>query len=616
MNVFFSGNESPQGNNCASDVQKLAFPVGGAPPKSVFPGQEFPIEATLLDGFDNVVLRLDVSVVANTNSTSISNFISGVVRDTQPLPDYRGFYSFPHAYFTSSSSSSSANQKYSIEFEANSNQQNSGSNSNLFPLQSVVNISVVSCPPNYIAIAGTCVQCTNGYSLVGNAASCLACPTSSNHHETTESTSSNCVSSDISARDSILESCVVVQSSSSSSSSAPGEMRECIAEACEKLNLPAQVCSSVVEGNSFILNIQAGFWPVPSSAGFINPTELIGCETCQPFFCTMTFDDDNYAQWAVNCSFCAVSNEEQGEGGEGEENGCMFNNVDCRCCEGYTNRGCSQCITPGYYSHGEKCVACSDEWYSQFWMSIISFILVVGLIIVAVWVRKNLLALCLELIIVVALFLLGIGSGWVLIVMLMVLTVLFFTNSDIQDGVLKCLIFFVETCSLVTANLFDWGSIYGQETFLITHRNGLECMIPWYNKVVGFWLFMTFPIGIAVMCVVVYFVGKIIISWRQAHPDQHQQKQQQQNAQDEEEHDGIDGQKDSDSDAEENFYFMDQFIGQFSSIDDEEEEKRKRKERDSNVSQDWVYRCISICLFLWYIIYYEIAASVCNLLLQ
>ncbi|MDP1609001.1 MAG: hypothetical protein Q8L98_06785 [Chlamydiales bacterium] len=348
-----------------------------------------------------------------------------------------------------------------------------------------------------------------------------------------------------------------------------------ICTTCEILKLSLEECSSVLEGNTFILKVSAGYWPVPTTSGFMNPTALIACESCQPFYCTMAFDD-SLLQWVVNCSYCAVDPNEEQSDSEGKQ--CAINDFDCRCCSGYTNRACSQCITPGYYSHGEKCVQCADEWYSQIWMSIVSFVIVAVLIIVALLIRNNLLALSLEVMVVVVLFFLGIGSTWFLIVMLLVLTVLFFTNSDIQEGVLKCLIFFVQTSSLVTANLYDWGSIYAKDSFLV-NRNGLECLFPWYNMVIRFWMLMVLPICIVLLCIIVYYIGNIILSTRQ---QLHQNDL-------------------NDSDSMEQIH-SDESVPQTSQLIDDE----------AHSSHNWIYRCFSFCLFLWYIIYYEIAASVCN----
>ena len=227
-------------------------------------------------------------------------------------------------------------------------------------------------------------------------------------------------------------------------------------------------------------------------------------------------------------------------------------------------------------------------------MSIISFVLVAGLVIVALLIRNNLLALCMEVLIVVVLFIFGIGSTWFLVVMLLVLAVLFFTNSDVPEGVLKCLIFFVQTCSLVLANLFDWGFNSMFDSFVI-QRNGLECLIPWYNVVVRFWLLMSLPVGIVLLCIVIYHLGRCLNYHLKHSPSLDTTVE---NENDSSEKSLLSIKNESDRDSAPFYQYHD------------EKKREFQRHLTTTFQYHWLHRCFSICLFLWYIVYYEISASV------
>ena len=198
-------------------------------------------------------------------------------------------------------------------------------------------------------------------------------------------------------------------------------------------------------------------------------------------------------------------------------------------------------------------------------MIFLDLILVAGLVVVAVYLRNNLIALCIELLVVVGLFLMGIGTVWYLFVMVLVLLVLFITSSDIREGILKSLIFYVQTCGLLLSGLYSWGSIDFDVAITVLRRNGLECYIP-YNTVTRFWLIMCLPVIIALACTVILFVGRYRIKRKK---------------------EAVDQLHDHEQDGHSHFI---------------------------QPSAKWTLQCVRICLFLWYILYFEIAAAVSALL--
>ena len=476
--ILFVNNTAPVGSTCASVISSLYAPMKIS---VVYPYEKFTYAIALRDQFDNTLMQEGTSITANINQDS--SFVTTVPQATQKS-SLEGVFLFPLNYF--SARSTFAPTLHTIEFASQSPDGKSYSTNATF--------TVSTCPPNTIASADTCFACTTGFSLLPNATiqTCNKCPTQS-----------NCVT--------MIDQSKMLHTLNSQSL----EIESILATAPENL--------------STMLYVAKGNWPVPTNNGFINPTALISCENCLPFYCLNFFSMEE--GWKIDCSYtvCQLDFETsaEGSGGEkGEETGqgeeaekCEVNPNDCRCCEGYKDRLCSKCDENYYKSGEEQCTSCSSEWYSSPLMLIINIVLCLFLIGIALRFRSSLIGLCVEIGISFTLFLFGLESFWSFFAVALVFLSLFVLNTHIKHGILKCFIFYVQTCSLALNSLFHWDKafIHGF-SFSILSRNGLECYFE-NSVIITFWIILSVPLITTALVFITYLLGKVYFNYKLKNKD-------------------------------------------------------------------------------------------------
>ena len=533
------GNTAMYGANYGSSILRLGFK--NSPPTYVWPGQRFSAVLMLLDIFGNVVIT-DKYQLLSSDSQNSTKYITGVPQDTIQIDMETGLFTFPSAMILSE-----PGDTLDIHYTAFLVAESSDATNFVFSAQTAV--STTSCAPGFSYVSGQCNACpADAFNFNGTTNACQPCPS--------EGESKECM---------VYISNVARNASLCEEPTAPGLKTEESCNPCEEYGLTDAQCQLVLEGSSSVFKISQGFWPVPSANDFVNPTGLIECENCQAFYCSIAWSADPISPgWNVNCNHTtpdttpegeAAGEEEEGDAEEDAEEECEYNEIEPCCCLGYAGRKCSKCAE-GYYQEREVCFECSDEWYDSFNMIFLDLLLIAVLVVIAILVRNNLIALCIELFVVIALYLIGIGTIWYLFLMILILLVLFVTSSNIREGILKSLIFYVQTCSLLLSGLFTWGSIDLDIAIKFLQRNGLECYIN-YSAVTRFWVIMSLPVIIALVCLFMLFLGKLRLAKRSKKDVQH-----------------LEGE-----------HFIDP-------------------------STKLTLQCIKICLFLWYILYYEIAASV------
>ena len=517
-NEMTNNTASEYGNDCASSIYSLTFFIN--PPIHAWPGETFESSLHLIDIFGNIVITPDYEVTVAANNPSI--FSSGVPQDTVKVDLTTGLYIFPSSVLLSQPGEVVVLQYSTIYLNST--------------FSTTANVTTTSCPPGYKYSNSLCYLCTSSeYNFDGE--DCMNCPNEGGE----------------------LVECMIPLSKLIQDECETDDI-VCHLEQCKEMNLSEVECSEIILGEISILEVPQGFWPVPTANEFMNPTSLIACEKCQPFICELQWFEematDSEYDWSVNCSRTyIVENSEE----------CPYNEIDGRCCLGYTNRICSQCVS-GFYAKGEECEECSSEWYSSFWMAPVDLFVFGIAIAIALYFRNNLIALCAEIFVLVLLYLLGVGTLFFLLSMCLVFSVLFITNADIREGILKSFIFYIQTCSLLLTSLFGWdtSNISGDIDFI--SRNGLECYFDWYNSIVGFWFMMALPLLILFMCLIIWKVGNKIHKTIHSLP-----------------------------------------------------KSRSRSKINSDLDHDhhkitpvekWDCLWVKICLFLWYVIYYEISARV------
>ena len=481
-NEAFNNNTSPSGAPCASIIIGLGFPPYSVPFSFVYPYQEFTLAFALVDQFGNILEDLDTKIIANTNLDT--EFSCSLSIDAQPVA---GVYFFPDCKFAPSTNSHLA--FHEITFQ-------SVSASGKFNYLSMLNFTVTTCPPNTDSTNTTtaCIPCdATHYSLLP-ASQCLSCEGEDEECSTLLYLTGNFIENDSEA------------------------MSELSAITSDEL----EYFSSLNKSISSLLKINKGYWPVPTANNFTNPTELLVCEYCLPFWCVNSyFCASEDCHWEVDCSY--TTPEANNEGSEGESGGdgaeeakastaeegeeCKQNANDPRCCEGYTNRLCEKCDID-YFPRGEEvqCVKCSDiDWTIAF---VLLDLCISGvLIIVALKFRHSLFGLCVELVAAFTLYLFGLESFWNFVVISSVFLVLFFLNSHVNHGILKCFIFYYQTSALVVRPLFEWKlPEFGASALT---RNGLACYFPDTFPFIKFYAIMLIPVITSLILFFIYIVGKV-----------------------------------------------------------------------------------------------------------
>ena len=525
------------GEDCASSIYTLSFII--SPPSHVWPGEKFVTVLALFDIYGNTVITSDYEV---TVSASVpSKFSSGVPQDTVNVEKNKGYYDFPSSLLLSIPGEV-------IELYYNASYETFSFNLN-------ASIQTSSCAPGFAYSNSFCYLCDSlEFNFDGE--ECVSCP----HEE-----------------GGLPEECMVPLPSLVSEH-CETDNPLCHLSECREYHLTDGECSDLIRGDLSLLEVPKGFWLIPTENQFLNPTSLIQCEQCQAFICILKWlgNDTSLAtdyDWDVNCTIIVANSEEPSEEGSDE---CPFNPIDERCCLGYSNRLCSECVS-GYYAKEEECKECSTEWYSSFWMIIVEIIVFIIVLLFALLFRKNLIALCAEIVVVVFLYLLGVGTLWFVLVLILIFSVIFLTNSDVREGILKSFIFYIQTCGLLLSSLFDWDSTVLSRNIDAISRNGVECYFGWFNNIVGFWFMMLLPIGILFFCWAIWLVGYKFhqsVSTLPKSPSQKKIKTGDRNSR--------------------------------------EINSNHEHEHDHKISsaKKWDCMWVKICLFLWYVIYYEVSARV------
>ena len=469
-------NTAPSGENCASVITDLGFPANSVPITVVYPYQEFTLAFALVDLFGNILQDEDTAIVGNTNFDS--EFAISLPDDTQTAQN-AGVYLFPECKFIPSATHSPLHE---ITFQSISKGK--------FGYNTTLSFTVTTCPPNTASTSTTtaCIPCEfSEYSLVPGD-KCIPCDKGD------ECTTLYFLTSNFYQFDS-------------------EEVKELSPITEEELKTFASDSKPI---NS-LMKVSRGYWPVPTSNNFTNPTELIPCENCLPFWCTNSFycvsDSLLDCYWEVDCSYTTPGNNEaEGEQEKSEnttEEECVPNVHNPRCCEGYTNRLCAKCDN-NYFPKGEElhCVKCSDaDWTVVF--IFVDFAISLCLVLVALKFRHSLLSLCVELVVALTLFIFGLESFWNFLIISSVFLVLFFLNSHVNHGILKCFIFYYQTAALVVRPLFEWELPEFASSALT--RNGLACYFPESFPIIKFFIIMAIPITTTFVMLAIYFIGKLYL---------------------------------------------------------------------------------------------------------
>ena len=566
----FSNNTSPSGERCASVITSLGFPPDSIEASVVFPYQAFTLAFALVDQFGNILEDPDIIVIGNTNSDA--EFSISLPSNTQSAAD-RGVYVFPDCKFITSSKDS---HSHHITFM-------SSSSSGKYEYSLVVNFTVTTCPPNTESADSTtsaCLPCEYGsYSMVpdGKQGSCKEC--------------GDCVSLHYLGDNYLLY-----------DSQAMIELQPFAFEDLQRLRATGEPINS-------ILTVNEGYWPVPTTNNFINPTDLIECERCLPFFCINAYysNSESESNWNIDCSYAIISEEGEGKT-EGEAEGEPAKEVkytnQTRCFEGYTDRMCSKCEF-NYFPKGEEilCIECRDSDWTILYI-LFDILITVILIGLAVKFRNSLLGLCIEVVASFTLFLFGLESLWNFFVISAVFLVLFFMNSHVNHGILKSFIFYFQTSALVVRPLFGWElPEFAESTFA---RNGLACYFPDLYPVIKFFMIMFMPIVIMCLVVLMYFLGMIYYCRKLKSSDNYQLLGDQRlddpnrgsliEPELEQNQNGDDNQSDNHTEAD---------------IDSKLEERESIREKIDL----WPAKCVKVLIFLLYIMFNLISEMVISLFL-
>ena len=247
------------------------------------------------------------------------------------------------------------------------------------------------------------------------------------------------------------------------------------------------------------LTINDGYYP----NSILNPNTLTLCpnqRACHSIVCDIYFDEVEI-DWEIDCGCLGQSQ-----------------NDTCFCFEGYENRLCSECA-PGYYSISDyHCALCTYNADISVLFFFINFIIIICLLAIGIF-KNNVIVLCVELIVVIILFLLGIGSLWFLIVMLLILFSMFLVNADIRENgevILKSIVFYIQSCGLILVGLFKWSSLSYMNYISIPALggNGMGCYVDNYALIWKFWLAMLIPIlllFVYLFFVLIYLIRRKIL---------------------------------------------------------------------------------------------------------
>ena len=525
--VYLFNNKASIGSSCAAQISKLNSVFN--PPTIVYPNELFSLRFALMDIFENIYY-LDTQLIANSNLDPY--FSSGIEQVSEPSLK-TNIYLFSRSYFSTNDTLQSSN--HAIDFKTYDNQY-----------ETKLNFIVSTCPPNYFKTLTTCYPCQIGYSLQSGNSICSNCPSSDPF----------CVSNDITNSSISIETIENLYNSSFS-----------LINNYENTNYTT------------LMKILSGYWPVPSSNNFINPTDLILCSNCREYLCKNQFSFENN-NWYVDCSISHYNNDIIQLLNNSDSN-CNINPNNYYCCEGYTGRLCSKCEN-SYFISREKCILCSDDDWQ---LIILPFDLIIALvlIILAIKFRKHLLALCFEVTLTILLFIFGFENFWATFILLLVFSTLFLFNSKLRDGVLKCLIYFVQTCGLFLSSLFSWNSVQIPQLFT---RNSIECYFPDATIYINFWISMLMPIFIILLCYLLYMIGLLTKF------------------------------KKSSNLPPRNDISLPLIVNDDpNEYDDDDDDNEKDRIRDIEIEPVdpkllWKYRCFKITLFLLYIIYNEVITEV------
>ncbi len=223
-----------------------------------------------------------------------------------------------------------------------------------------------------------------------------------------------------------------------------------------------------------MMSFKSGFYPVPMERRF----DAIYVKGLEP--CIWVHDKFSPCNPNGNCAY--IDSILVGLGNNASNNG---SNQWCTlCAEGYMDRLCSKCnCTSGkasscYFHSHKRCTKCTSapKWQVAA-LIILSFIVIVSY----GWFNENTLVRLLLLVIAVAFLLACEASSWFYYETLFISIILLpATTNGLSSGLVKSLIFFLQTLSTIAVNILPPTivNIIGHLQFINLQPVGLVCLFP------------------------------------------------------------------------------------------------------------------------------------------